>query len=182
MERVLEIATKVSTPIAVAGLALGVLLIIFYGILKLKIFPKLNQTMGKDLLSSMMYYLYRLALVSLVLGFIAYLTPVILAAVFPQRVVPPDSAEWTVKYDYTLKQAIERVAQMGRRQVDIQKCSDTVMNIPIKKGTYRGTDHSDIMYQLQRSLDTPVPVVAPGKDIYTVRVDERGFYEVICQN
>lgn len=176
MEKVLEVATRVSTPIAVGGLALGVLLIIFYAILKLNIFPKLNQTMGKDLLTSMMSYLYRLAMVAIVLGFVAYLTPIVLGAIFPPKRVPPDSAEWQMRFDYTLKGAIEHVAGLDNHpSVRFDKCDDSVMNVQVKKGTYTGRNYSDIINQLQFHLAEP-----SAKEIYQVRLKEEGYYEILC--
>jgi hypothetical protein len=178
MEKVLEVAMRVSTPIAVAGLVVGVLLIIFYAILKLKIFPRLNQTMGKDLLASMMKYLYRLALVSIVLGFIAYLAPIVLGAVFPAKRMPPDSAQWQMKFDYTLKDAIYHAAKLDDHPaVRFEKCDEAVMNIKVNKGTYTGKNYSDIIKQLQFNLAEPAT-----REIYQVRLSEEGYYEILCHN
>lgn len=183
MEKVLEIATKVSTPIAVAGLVVGVLLIIFYAILKLKIFPKLNQTMGKDLITSMMKYLYTLAMVSIVLGFVGYLTPIVLGAIFPPNPRPPDSAKMPITYDITLKNAILEAAESDERTVKFgENCPDTALNTKVKKITYQGENYADIIYQLQHNLTEPVPQIEPNKDIYSVNLNNGGYYEIVCRN
>ncbi|HEV2828822.1 MAG TPA: hypothetical protein VGW76_14600 [Pyrinomonadaceae bacterium] len=183
MDKILDIATKVSTPIAVSGLVVGVLLIVFYGILKLRIFPKLNQTMGRDVISTMMKYLYRLALVSIVLGFVAYLTPFVLGALYPRRPPPPDSATWQMRFDYTLRDAIRRVAELDSHpSVRFERCNDAVMNIKVKKGTYSAKNYAAIIHQLQYNLIEPVPAIQQGKDIYEVRLNEGGLYEIVCHN
>jgi heme/copper-type cytochrome/quinol oxidase subunit 2 len=174
IQKVLEISTKVSTPIAVAGLVVGVLLILFYAILRLKIFPKLNQKMGKDLLSSMMKYVYRLAMVSIILGFVAYLTPKVLGEIFPARSAPRNYAQWENKGERSLKQAIERVAEIDRHPSVKFDCEESVLNMKVKKGIYTGSSYTDIIKQLQNSL------VEPATIKYQVRLTEEGIYEIVC--
>ena len=174
IQRILEISTRVSTPIAVAGLVIGALLIIFYTILKLRIFPKLNQKMGKDLLTSMMRYVYRLAMVSITLGFVAYLTPIVLGAIFPPRRVPPNFAQWENKGERSLKQAIQRVAEIDRHPAVRYKCDDRLLNMQVKKGIYTGVDFADIIKQLQFNL------VEQSAIEYQVILTAEGYYEIVC--
>jgi hypothetical protein len=173
-DKILDIASRVSTPLAVAGLVVGVLLIIFYAILKLKIFPKFNQNMGKAVISSMMKYLYRLAMVSVVLGFIAYLTPVILGGIYKP---PKQEAFFDIGDGWTLRGAIEQIASGEGRTVRINSnCPEPFMKGKLRKGMIQGRSTSDLLQQLQYRLVESIP-----NEIYRVELTTGGFYDVDCK-
>lgn len=78
MNTLFEIASAVKTPLALAGIVVVVLYLIFKGILKLNIYPELTRRDTFQLLNRIMTYLFILALIAIVLGFIAYILPLIL--------------------------------------------------------------------------------------------------------
>jgi hypothetical protein len=176
MEQVLDIATRVSTPIALAGLVVGVVLILFYTILKLNIFPKLNQSMGHNVILSTLKYLYRLAMVSIVLGVIAYLTPIVLGSIFPSQPPVRPSAKINVPTHYSIEQAIRYVARMDNHpSVNFEGCSDSVKLLKVKGGPYEGRTYTDIIKQLQYNLVEPTTIPK-----YDVRLSPEGYYEITC--
>ena len=72
MERLFEIASKVSTPLALGGIVVVVLFLIYRAILRLKIFTKVTKTDTFKLINSLIIYLFILAVVAVVLAAISY--------------------------------------------------------------------------------------------------------------
>lgn len=72
MASVLEVASRVSTPLALGGLFAAILFLIFRQLLRLKIFPKLARKEGYTLLRVVVDRLFFLALVAMILGAIAF--------------------------------------------------------------------------------------------------------------
>jgi uncharacterized protein YjbI with pentapeptide repeats len=73
MERVFELASSVSTPLALGGFFAAVVFFVFRQIVAKNIFPKLTASIGAQVLTLIIERLFALALVAMVLGFIAYL-------------------------------------------------------------------------------------------------------------
>jgi hypothetical protein len=83
---VFEIAGRVSTPLALAGVMLAVLFFIFRQLLAKDIFPRLTRTHGGALLKQLVDRLFILALVAIVLGFAGHFVP----RPDPQHAVAPE--------------------------------------------------------------------------------------------
>lgn len=73
MNALFEIASAVKTPLALAGIVVVALYLIFKAILKLNIFPKLARKDTFQLINRIMTYLFILALIAIVLGFVSYM-------------------------------------------------------------------------------------------------------------
>ncbi|HVR40223.1 MAG TPA: hypothetical protein VMU84_14100, partial [Thermoanaerobaculia bacterium] len=73
MDRILEIATKVATPLALAGLIIGVLFLLFRQVLAKKIFPKLLRNQSAAVIHKIIDRMFVLALVAILLAVVAYI-------------------------------------------------------------------------------------------------------------
>jgi hypothetical protein len=92
VDKVLEIASNVSTPLALGGFLAAVLFWIFRQIVAKDIFPKLNAAIGAEILKLIIERLFVLALIAMVLGFVGYIVVQVTtplksqqAATFPPR-------------------------------------------------------------------------------------------------
>ena len=73
MDKLFEVASNVSTPLALGGFLAAVLFWIFRQIVAKDIFPRLNAAVGAELLKLIVERLFVLALIAMVLGFVAYI-------------------------------------------------------------------------------------------------------------
>lgn len=73
MAEIVEIATKVSTPLALGGLVAALMFFLLRQILARNIFPKLTEVLGARILRLIIDRLFVLALVSVILGFVGFL-------------------------------------------------------------------------------------------------------------
>ena len=83
MDKLFDIATSISTPLALGGFFAAVIFYVFRQIVAKNIYPKLNAAIGADLLKLIIERLFVLALIAMILGFVAYLV------VKPMPVLPP---------------------------------------------------------------------------------------------
>lgn len=72
MNAIFEIATKVSTPLALGGFCLAVLFFLIRQIIRREVFPRLTRMAGADIFKLIIERLFVLALVAMVLGFAGY--------------------------------------------------------------------------------------------------------------
>lgn len=70
---VFDLASRISTPLALAGFALATLFFIFRQLLAKNIFPRLSRAIGGALLRQIVDRLFILALVAMILGFAGYI-------------------------------------------------------------------------------------------------------------
>lgn len=73
MERVFEIASLLSTPLALGGFFAAVVFYVLRQIVAKNVFPQLSAALGASILKLIIERLFMLALVAMVLGFVAYL-------------------------------------------------------------------------------------------------------------
>ena len=78
MNDIFEIATKVSTPLALSGLFATILFFVLRQILAKDIFPKLARTAGADVIKTIVNRLFVLALLAMILGFFGYMLPYVI--------------------------------------------------------------------------------------------------------
>ncbi|MCD9189332.1 MAG: hypothetical protein LUM44_23145 [Pyrinomonadaceae bacterium] len=193
-EGILGIFKNPPNQLAIAGLTIGVLLLVFLAILRLKIFPRLNQVLGAELIHAMMKYLFILALVSIVLSFLSTLdisigtknenrqpspTPTVTTII--EKTSSPELIKNIKKvpitFDIKLKGAIEYIADIdGHPKVMFTNCNNSAMNSLITKQTYSGENHLDIIQSLQFHFNG-----ATSKGLYSARFDENNkYYEITC--
>jgi hypothetical protein len=103
VDKVFEIASNVSTPLALGGFLAAVLFWIFRQIVAKDIFPKLNAAIGAEILKLIIERLFVLALIAMVLGFVGYIVVQVISphkaqqtAAFPPRFDDIRSAELRV--------------------------------------------------------------------------------------
>ena len=100
MQSVLDIATRVSTPLMLAGFLAAAFFLTLRQIIAKNIFPRLAQQLGGKILLVIINRLFVLALVAMILGFGGY----ILGTLYPSRTVAQstvaiDMAAWIAKPD-----------------------------------------------------------------------------------
>lgn len=72
MASIFNVATSVSTPLALGGFLAAAVFFIFRQIIRKDIFPKLSDVLGADIIKRIIDRLFILALVTTVLGIVAY--------------------------------------------------------------------------------------------------------------
>jgi hypothetical protein len=73
LEKIFEIASNVSTPLGLGGLFAAILFWIFKQILSKNIFPSLSANHSADIIKLIIERLFVLALIAMILGFVAFL-------------------------------------------------------------------------------------------------------------
>lgn len=73
MEKVIEIASKVSTPLGLAGLIAAFVFFVFIQILRKNIFPALTKALSASIIVLIIKMLFILALVAMILGFAGFI-------------------------------------------------------------------------------------------------------------
>ena len=91
MERFLEIATNVSTPIGLGGLYAAIFFLIARELVKSNIFPRFSKQLASDLVKTIIDRLFILSLVAVVLGFTGYVVAWVVPHSSPTTNVPYDS-------------------------------------------------------------------------------------------
>ncbi len=73
MNKIFEIASNISTPLALSGFIAAILFLIFRKILSLSIFSKLAKKESTEIIKRIIFYLFILAVISMILGFFGYI-------------------------------------------------------------------------------------------------------------
>ena len=73
MNDIFDIATRISTPLALSGLFAAILFFVLRQILAKDMFPKLARAAGADIIKTIVNRLFVLALVAMVFGFVGYI-------------------------------------------------------------------------------------------------------------
>lgn len=136
MEKIFEIASQVSTPLALAGFFAALVFFIFRQIVAKNIFPRLTATIGADLLKLIIDRLFVLALVAMVLGFVGY-------------VVPPLFSPKAQQTGETSPAKIDEVSRIVRSQIeshDYAAAWDTVT------GALKNEPNPDVLLDLQTEV------------------------------
>src|SRR5260370_15414323 len=79
MQGLFEIASRISTPLALAGLFAATFFLIVRQIIKKNIFPTLTRQLSGDILRLIIVRLFLLSLVAMVLGFAAFVVTLLAA-------------------------------------------------------------------------------------------------------
>jgi len=77
MNSIFEIATKLSTPLALAGFLAAIFFFITKRIIEKKFFPTLSKNLSSDIIKLIFHYMFILSLTAMILGFISYFIPII---------------------------------------------------------------------------------------------------------
>lgn len=98
MDQLFQLASSISTPLALAGFFAAALFSIFRQILAKRIFPKLSVALGAQIIKAMIDKLFYLSLVAMLLGVFAFLTKPFL----DKAVTSPTAAEQIAMHSATL--------------------------------------------------------------------------------
>ena len=173
MENVLEIATRVSTPLALGGLVVGALFLTFRQILSMNIFPQLSRQLGGKIIIKIVNTFLILALVSIILGFIAYVTPAVMNAYYP----PLDEEYLDVGTDVEkpLETLVHDVATTQDVTINFnENCTEQVRRALIEAGDHDGKDIKEFLENLKQRVK--------GRSVdYSVRREGEQRYEIICR-
>jgi len=172
MEKILRIATSVSTPLALSGLIVGVLFLIFKQILSMNIFPQLSSEAGGTIIIKLINTLLILSLVSIVLGFIAYIAPRYLRSSYPT--LSPEYVQVGIDQDKTLEEIVRAVATERNVTVNFnQKCDQSIRGAIIEAGTHEGNNIKEFLENLRQRVK--------GQSInYNVIKEGDRRYEITC--
>jgi len=172
MEKILEIASKVSTPLALSGLIIGVLFLIFRQILSMNIFPQLSRQLGGRIIIKIINTFLILALVSIVLGFIAYILPTIIKAYYPQ--LQPNHVDVGTDEDKSLEEIVAAVAKGRNVTINYQSnCNQMVRRAVIEAGDHEGNSIKEFLENLKQRVK--------GNGVnYSVKQEGERRYEIVC--
>jgi hypothetical protein len=174
MERLLEIASNVSTPLALSGLIAAIFFLVLRQIVAKNIFPQLTSAVGGKLLKLIVERLFVLALIAMVLGFAGY----IVTTAFPKEVKPPDSITVNLPAGLTLRSAIKFLAQIENFSADIKEsCNGPFMETEVEGGPLMGKSTVELIELLRLHLKD-----SPARLSYQVtKIPEKGVYEISCK-
>ena len=175
MERILEIASSVSTPLALSGLIAAIFFLVLRQIVAKNIFPQLTKAVGGDLLKLIVERLFVLALIAMVLGFAGY----IVTTAFPKDPKPPpDSITINLPSGLTLRDAIKFLGQIENFTADIKEsCNDQFMDTEVEGGPLMGKSTVELIELLRLHLKEP----RPRFSYQVTKKPEKGIYEISCQ-
>lgn len=170
---IFEIASKISTPLGLAGFIAAALFLIFRAVVKRDIFPRLNQAFGAKILLRIITFLFVLALVAIVLGCIAFVV-----SLFAENHRAPDSVKVSLTSDMTFRQAAETIAGNDSATVTFPDCDETALNAKIRGGELRADSSLMILETLKYRFLNPASAVK-----YQVEyLKDRGIYEIHCSH
>lgn len=173
MGSILEIAAKVSTPLALGGLIIGTLFLIFRQILSLNIFPQLNRQLGGKIIIKIINTFLTLALVAIVLGFVAYVLPTIINAYYPK--LDEEYVNVGTSEDQHLEKVVRTVALGTNVTINFgPDCGQSVRTAMIEAGDHEGDNIKELLENFKQR------VKGPGIN-YSVKQEGERRYEIICQ-
>lgn len=173
MEGILRVASNISTPLALGGLCAAILFLILRQMIAANLFPVLEQAFGGHLLRLIVNRLFILALVAMILGFIAY----ILVVLVPAKPVG-QGISLTLPPKAKLSDTIKFLAQLENYTADItSSCDGKNMDVEIEGGPVMAKSTVELIELLRLRVIPP----APRPQYKVVRQQEKGTYEIICQ-
>lgn len=173
MGNILEIAAKVSTPLALGGLIIGTLFLTFRQILSLNIFPRLNRQLGGKIIIKIINAFLTLALVAIVLGFVAYVLPTIINAYYPK--LDEEYVNVGTPEDQHLEKVVRTVALGTNVTINFgPDCGQPVRTAMIEAGDHEGDNIKELLENFKQR------VKGPGIN-YSVKQEGERRYEIICR-
>jgi hypothetical protein len=167
-----ELATKVSTPLALGGLIVGALFLTFRQILSMNIFPQLTKQLGGKVIIKIIHTFLILALVATVLGFIAYVLPTIINAYYPK--LDPDYVNVGTGEDQPLEKVVRTVAAATNVTINFNdNCGPSVRNAIIEAGNHEGKNLGEFLENLKQRVKGP-------SINYSVKQEGGRRYELLC--
>lgn len=136
MEKLFQIATTISTPLALGGLFAVIFFFIIKQMLAKDIFSPLTKSSSFNILKTIVDRLFVLALIAMLLGFAGYIIPILLSAISSQKSLPHDvtqeSNKISVKYVNVAGHAIDFLMQGAINEKMEKDMADQPYIIPNK--------------------------------------------------
>ena len=169
MKKVLVFATRVGTPLALAGLIIGVFFLIVRLMISSGLIPQVTVEAGGTILLRIVNGLIILSLFAVILGFVGYWIRIRNPKIDPHYVgiETPD--------EYSLSQLVNLIAT--QRDVTINfasNCDEFVRQARIEKGKHEGRDMKHLLESLKQRVK--------GQSInYAVKKEDDKRYEIVCK-
>ena len=166
-DEIIRVAVGVTTPIALAGLAIAVLFLLFRMIISKDFIPQVTQAGGLKVIKWVITTVFILALVTACLGFAGYVI----------RTKYPTLSEEYVDVGTGEPQPLEAVVnavKVGRNvTIEFMNCSPAVRSAIVEPGNHDGIDIKDLLEKLRQRVRGQQP---------EYRVEKKGErrYEIIC--
>lgn len=176
MNSLIDIASKVSTPLALGGVVIAVLFYIYQQIIKKGIFPRLTVFLAGTIIQSIINKLFTLALVAIVLGFVGYVV-----AIFSPETklapLPPDSIKISLPHGMSFQDAVKMIAANDSHTAVFSNCKEALLSAKVEQGEFGGKTAKELIEALQYRFISSDPT---GK--YRVEhFKDRGIYEIFCE-
>jgi hypothetical protein len=170
---ILDIAAKVSTPLALGGLVVGALFLTFRQILSMDIFPQLSRQLGGRIIVKIINTFLILALVAIVLGFVAYVTPTVMNAYYPP--LDADYLDVGTDADQPLESLVRAVATTQDVTINFnENCTERVRRAVIEAGDHEGKNIKEFLENLRQRVK--------GRSVdYSVTQEGEQRYEIVCR-
>lgn len=173
MNSLFDIASKVSTPLALSGVVIAVLFYIYKQIIKKDIFPKLSEYLAGTIIQSIINKLFILSLVAVGLGFIGYVVTILV----PETKLPSDSFKISLPSGLSFQVAAKMIAAKDSQTAIFSNCKEALLNTKVEKGEFGGKTAKDLIEALQYRFISSDPIAK-----YRVEhLKDRGIYEIHCE-
>lgn len=173
MGDILDIAARVSTPLALGGLVVGALFLTFRQILSMDIFPRLSGQLGGKIIFKIINTFLILALVATVLGFAAYVLPTFMNAYYPQ--LDREYVSVGTDEDQPLEKLVRAVATAQNVTINFNpNCGEEARGALVEAGDHEGDDLKEFLENLKQR-------VKGGGVNYSVRREGERRYEIVCR-
>jgi len=169
VSRILEIATRVSKPISLAGLIVGIFFLIVRLIVSYGLIPQVSAVAGGVILLRIINGFIVLSVLAVVLGFVAYVIRVQNPKLHPTYVSVVTDTPWT------LAQIVNAVRQGQNVTINFNaNCGPSVRTAKIEPGKHEGSD-------IKRFLENLKQRVAGESIDYSVKQEGDRRYEIVCK-
>ncbi len=171
IEKLFEIASKISTPLALAGICVVVVFLILWRILGLAIFESVGGSRTAEIIKLIVGTIFVLALVAVVLGIAGY---VFISVYHPPSI---DRSSVNIPEGFTIKSAAEVIVRPENFTVSYVNCSAEALGSEVLAGPIIGKSKVEVIENLARrrkDMATPLSLVV-------TKNEGRGFYEITCK-
>lgn len=169
MDKILAIATKVASPLALGGLIVGVFFLILRQIISAGLIPQVTPETGGEILLRIINGFLVLALVATVLGFLGY----VIRMRYPQ--LDPNYVNIGTGGDLTLTQIVNAVAKARNVTISFSpNCKNSVRSAIIEGESHEGRNIEEFLENLKQRVK--------GTSInYVVKKEGAKRYEIVCK-
>lgn len=171
MEKFLENVNELKTPLALAGLFAAILFLIFREIIRKDIFSVFSARATKEIFLKIINYLFILALVAMILGFIGY----IIGFFVPNDIkYEPRIFISSPHQDLQFNVVVKQVAKKENVTINLNENCQLLSSSIIESGDYEGKDVKDFFEKIRERIK--------GSRInYQIVKEGERRYEIICQ-